>query len=134
MKQGFLENGPPLFPGVQLDVDAWIPLLEEPMGRLDEALLGLSQENPETGNRQVEKTLAMEEYDRTYRATATFLESLFRYVGRKDLAARIRPKQRSPNSTDGAPPETVAATSELSDELDGTELDSTGLDIPFAAI
>jgi hypothetical protein len=108
LRQGLLDGDLPLLAGVALDTSAWIALLEEPMARLDEALAGLTREKPETGNRLVEKSAALEEYDRAYRTTASLVEGFFRYVGRSDLAARIRPKQRSPaapgDPTDTDPP------------------------------
>lgn len=106
LNKGFLDReGPPL-DGVAIDAGAWSTLLEPPLTQLRTALDGLSHETPETGNRLVVKTTTMEEYDRAYRATAAIVESLFRYVGRPDLAERIRPKQRTSSPLPDDDPDT----------------------------
>jgi len=129
LRQGLLDEKSSLFPGVVLDASAWASLLEDPMERLENALVGLAQEQPETGNRLVNKASAMKEYDRAYRATANLLESLFRYVGRADLAKRIRPKKRSPTSEGGDSPDPDPPTSTPNDPPAPPDFD-----LPIAAI
>jgi len=135
LRQGFLDEGGSLLAGVQLDVSAWISLMKEPMARLGEALDHLDRENPETGSRLMVKTSLMKEYDRAYRATASLVESLFRYVGRPELAERIRPKQRSPTAEAGDPPDSGPPETDPPifppDEDDAFPDD---FDVPFAAI
>jgi len=120
LSEGFIEEADTLLAGIELNTTAWVDQLRDPMERLEDALVRLSRENPETVNHLVTKNSVIAEYDRTYRATASIVESLFRYVGRADLAERIRPKQRSPAGDSAA-----ADTGEEVDEppsKDGVEI------------
>ena len=120
LRGDLLEGTESLLSDLQLNTTAWVELLQGPMERLEAALNGLSRERPETAKGLVAKTSLIAEYDRTYRATATIVESLFRYVGRPDLAERIRPKQRSP-SGDSIAGETGKEVDEAPSE-DGVEI------------
>ena len=96
LRSGNLEEAGTTLPGVNLDVNAWADHLEGPTLRLGEILGQLTQERPETRDRQTVKAAAMTDYDNAYLATARIVENLFRYAGMIDRAEKIRPGGKSP--------------------------------------
>jgi len=121
LAEGLLDDGVPLLAGVALDVSFWITLLEGPMERLGEALHLLSLEQPETIGRQVRKSQAIHEYDRTYRATASIVESFLRYADHPEVAKKVRPKRQAttPEADEAATTPLVPANDDaFSEEID----------------
>jgi len=99
-------------PGFSFDPAAWIPLLEEPLDRLETALEGLSREKSTTTGKQLDKSDLIAEYDRAYSATARLLENFFRYIGKTGLAQRVRPSRHSGADVEEEPLESLVPQAE----------------------
>ena len=114
LESGSLGAQKSILEGVSIDVAPWIRLIEEPLGRLEEALGQLSDESRDTIESQLAKNAQMADYDRAYRSSARILENVFRFVGMDELAARVRPpshRRSSPGDPVATDPDPGAVSS-----------------------
>jgi len=105
LESGSLEGQTSLLEGVSIDAASWVGLIQEPLGRLQQALGQLSKEGRDTIQSQLAKNTHLADYDRAYRSSARILENVFRFVGMDELAAKVRPPshRRSPTGDPVAP-------------------------------
>ena len=82
------------FAGVDLDVGVWVGELTGPVEELEAALAEVARERREAETTLTAKLLALDDYDRSYRAVARLLEGLYELTGLDGYAARVRPTAR----------------------------------------
>lgn len=82
------------FAGVDLDVTRWVDELAAPVEELEAALDEVARERREAETTLTAKLLALDDYDRSYRAVARILEGLYELTGLDEYASRVRPTAR----------------------------------------
>lgn len=99
-----LPQGPPphleALPGTHLDAAAWIPLLEEPLARLEFVLHRIAHQKQEVVSALVAKNRAQAEYDHLEGTTRRMLRELYRYAGMEDVAESLHPRRRRGRSAE----------------------------------
>ncbi len=121
-----------VLPAVKLP--GWQPLdrqqlaagLEPPLSRLGSVLADLSLDRKGADGTLLDKNLGVDELRRTLRFSAGCLASLYGLAGFDDLAAKIRPRRRSPRRPEDTG--TDAAGGDPGDSGDGSPEPSSGDD------
>ncbi len=99
--------------------------LKQPLDRLGQVLATLSLERKDADVTLLEKTEGIEEFRRTVRFAAGCFASLYGLAGLDDLAAKIRPKRRTPRRPNGSGPDTGNAPSGPEPGVAGTGSDGS---------
>lgn len=86
--------------------------LDQPLGRLGSVLATLSIDRKGADGTLLDKTTGVEGFRRTVRFAGDCFASLYGLAGFDDLAAKVRPRRRSPRRPDGSGPDGAGNTSD----------------------
>jgi hypothetical protein len=89
--------------GVSVELSFFLPAIEKNTQDLEQHLSKVSLEKRELETTLEQKNTTMGVYDLVFQATANLFEGLFRFVGRTELAGKLRPSPHKPGQLEEDP-------------------------------